>query len=382
MNRRHHAIAAALLTFVFGVVGHAAAQLEVRVTAPDPGGEAGDVEDASLTGALAQALIDAGLPALRARDGGAPCRDGCLRVHVRRLAAQRFLVEVRASARSSARAQLQLGAAAAAFDVAHALAIEVEALVERTRAQRARAARPAALITASDATPATPPVTSDAPPSAVVSADGESPQPLGALRRDRRQASDDSTLTSLSVAETPAQVAPPSAPSAPVDDARVALDVAAMMLASPGDDHLFMLGSTVGARVRIAPGGELRAGIAFLRPERRWLAGTSYRRELLPLQLALSGQVPQLPALRLGVGVEGILVGVDESGHERPSSWSLGALGRTEYRYAIRSFALLAAAQAALHPASWHTGPRDPQPLAGMPSLTVSLALGLQFTIF
>jgi hypothetical protein len=160
------------------------------------------------------------------------------------------------------------------------------------------------------------------------------------------------------------------------------LDVAALLLAAPGDDHLLMRGSTVGARVRIGRGADVRAGIAFLRPERRSVGDTSFQRELLPLQLVVASQLPRLRALRVGVGAEAVLVGGEVSGRERPSSWALGAIGRVEYRHAIRSFALLAALQTALHPPPWRTGPRDPLPLAGVPLWTMSAALGLEFTIF
>jgi hypothetical protein len=196
-------------------------------------------------------------------------------------------------------------------------------------------------------------------------------------------ATDDGTLPYLPIDDAPAvQAVAPPAPAPTIADARLGLDVAALLLAAPGGDHLLMHGSTVGARVRIGKSGDVRAGIAFLRPERRTQDGTLYQRELLPLQLVVANHLPRLPALRLGVGAEAVLVGGEESGRERPSSWTLGAIGRVEYRYAIRSFALLAAVQTALHPRPWRTGPRDSLPLAGLPAWTVSTALGLEFTIF
>jgi len=139
-----------LLTFASGVAGRQAVRFEVSVTAPDRSA-GGDVEDASLTGALAQALIDVGLPALRASDYAAPCGDGCVGVLVQRLADQRFLIEVRASA-EAVRAELELGPASP-FDVAHALAIQVEMLADRLLQRRKLRARRARPKTADAATP-------------------------------------------------------------------------------------------------------------------------------------------------------------------------------------------------------------------------------------
>ena len=86
--------------------------------------------------------------------------------------------------------------------------------------------------------------------------------------------------------------------------------------------------------------------------------------------------------LRAGVGLEASVVDIEDAGREYPSSWSLGALGRAEYRYAIHRFALLGAVQAALHPAAWRTGPRHLRSASSLPPWTLSLALGMKFTIF
>ncbi|HET6148083.1 MAG TPA: hypothetical protein VFH68_11185 [Polyangia bacterium] len=356
------------------------ARLEVRVTAAAPGGGA-DLEDAGLSGALAQALIDAGLPATRAHDSGAPCHEGCLSVRVQRTAARRFVVEVRAPG-DSARAQLQLAAGASSFDLAHALAIEVEVLSARTHARRRRPPRAAPVMAAAGETHTAPVIADDAPVPAAAPASPEAARTSGPAPV-RFAGDDDATLPHSPIDDAPAvQAAPP--PRAPtVDDARLGLDVAALVLAAPpGDHHLLMYGSTVGARLRLGQNGDVRAGIAFLHPERQSRAGIRYQRELQPMELVVASSLPRLRALRVGVGAQATLASGEESGRERPSSWAFGPIGRLEYRHAIRSFALLAALQIAMHPPRWHTGPRDPLPLAGVPPLTMSAGLGLEFTIF
>jgi hypothetical protein len=100
----------------------------------------------------------------------------------------------------------------------------------------------------------------------------------------------------------------------------------------------------------------------------------------------VASELPRVPALHVGVGLEAVLVSGEVAGRDGPSDWSLGAIGRIEYRHAIRSFALLAAAQAALHPPPWRTGRADkssnPSPMTDMPPWTMGAALGLEFTVF
>ena len=160
----------------------------------------------------------------------------------------------------------------------------------------------------------------------------------------------------------------------PQAEARVALNVAALMLVGTSGG-LFMHGSTLGVRVLFGRRLDLRAGISFLRPE----DGT-YHRELLPLQLSATIDVPRLSGLRAGGGVEAVLVSGDEGARDSPSAWSLGAIGRLEYRHAIRSFALMSSVQAALHPRSWSTG--DLAPALAIPPWTLAASLGLEFRIF
>jgi hypothetical protein len=363
-----------------------ATRLEVRVTEPAARGGAPDVdtdvEDAGLTGALAQALVDAGLPATRARVGAAdaPCGDGCLRVLVQRTGAQRFVVDVRATGQSS-RALVQLNASASAFDLAHALAIQVEVLADRTHAARRRTAHAAravraALASTDDAGPADATAPAGTPADSAPADQVVAPGAVAPARAD-------ATPPSRSPDEPPTVRTAPGAPGA--RDARLAIDVSALVLAAP-DGDLFMHGATVGTRVRIGHAGQVRAAIALLRPQRRSLVNTPYQRELLPLELVISGEVPRVPALHVGVGLEAVLVSGEVAGRDGPSDWSLGAIGRIEYRYAIRSFALLAAVQAALHPPPWRTGREDqspsPSPMADMPPWTMGAALGLEFTVF
>jgi hypothetical protein len=168
-------------------------------------------------------------------------------------------------------------------------------------------------------------------------------------------------------------------PPQPQAEARVALNVAALMLVGTSGG-LFMHGSTVGVRVVLGHRVDLRAGISFLRPENGKDRAAAYRRELLPLQLSTTLEVPHLSGLRAGGGMEAVLVSSDAGAGETPSAWSLGAIGRIEYRHAIRSFALMSSVQAALHPRSWSIG--DGAPALAMPPWTLAVSLGLEFRLF
>ena len=141
-----------------------------------------------------------------------------------------------------------------------------------------------------------------------------------------------------------------------------------------------MHGASLGVRVRVSHRLDVRAGITFLRPQRTRVDGISLRRELLPLQLATSVEVPRLPSLRVGGGLEVLAVSADSEHRELAPAWSFGAVGRVEYRHPIRSFALLASMQVAFHHGSWIAGSADNPPFV-VPPWTLAAALGLEFRV-
>jgi hypothetical protein len=167
--------------------------------------------------------------------------------------------------------------------------------------------------------------------------------------------------------------------AAPANE-RMALNVAAMVLAGTAGG-LFMHGSTVGIRLRVTHRLDARASLSLLKPQNISHQGDAYRLEMLPLALAAAVEMPGVPGLRLGGGVEGLLIGGERSGREAGLYWSIGPIGRLEYRYAIRTFALMASLQAALHPASWNTA-GNAGPLVTVPPWTIGASLGLEFRIF
>src|SRR4029079_6798926 len=112
------------------------ARAEVRVTASDRDGNA----DAGLASALAQALVDAGLPAAPGRRSRGECRDECVGVSVRKTDTGGFMIEVRARG-ELALELVRVDPGASSFDRVHALAIEVELLAARAHPPRGRRAR-------------------------------------------------------------------------------------------------------------------------------------------------------------------------------------------------------------------------------------------------
>jgi hypothetical protein len=318
---------------------------EVRVTASDGGGTA----DQALARELTQALADVNLPA------GAPgatsaCRDDCLDVSVRRTSPDQFLVEVR-SHRKAAEASVQLAPLASPFDRAHALAVQIELLADRTQTPRRRRA----------------PV--------VIAARDPDPPVLVAMEEPEE----------IPLAPPPALPAPPpvvavvATPEPQVADERLALNVAGTSLVGTSGG-LLMHGAAVGLRIHLGRRIDLRAALSLLRPQRVRTEGSFLRRELLPLQLSAMLPFPRLPSFRLGGGVEALAVSADSEHREVPSAWSLGALGRGEYRHPIRAFAFLAAVQVAYHHPSW-VALGDGNPLFVVPPWTVTAALGLEFRV-
>jgi hypothetical protein len=324
---------------------------EVQVTAMSLAGG----EDAGLGNALAQALIDSGLPATRVHEGSAEC-ERCLQVTVRQVAPERFIV--RANSRDAAsEATVQIASVASTFDEAHALAIEVESLSEHVRVEEDRAARRSTVTKTERATvlSPTPVATSPVTPSAstaVFAARDSGPPPADAARP---------LLEPVVLPE------------------RLSFDVAATVLLGTSGE-LFMQGVLVGARTALGSRLDVRASIALLRPQNVHQSGPPYHREVFPMRLLATLAPPKLSAIRAGGGVEGLSVSDDVAGQESPPSWAIGPLVWLEYRHAFHGFALFAGAHAAFHPPAWTLRGDSPRPLP-YPSWTLGASVGLGFGI-
>jgi hypothetical protein len=140
-------------------------------------------------------------------------------------------------------------------------------------------------------------------------------------------------------------------------------------------------GPTVGLRLRLTHSLDVRAAASFLGERDYEYRGNVYKIGVLPLTLAAAVEIPGVPNLRAGGGVEALLIHTERSGQEAPLHWAFGPMARLEHRWAIRTFALISALQAALHPASWNTA-GNPESLVTVPAWTVGLAVGLEFKIF
>ncbi len=336
---------------------------DIRVTVTDVGG----ATDAGLADALARTLAEAGLTASPAHRRSDDCADECVYVSVRKLEDRGFLVEARAR-RAVARMPVTLGPTASSFDQVHALAIEAELLAERVRPPRRRPAPKAQM--------AAQPAPAPSPPANVATDADERPPRMSPYLR-----SSTAGMTTAAAAASPApalqtQAPPPVAPT----EERLALNVASMILSDTAGD-LFMKGATIGLRLRLTHRLDARASVSLLHAE-NIDAQAGAKLDILPLALAAAVEVPGIPSLRLGGGVEGLVVGGgDSTGLEPPWYWSIGLMSRLEHRYAIRSFALMSSLQVALHPKSWNTA-GNAGPLVTVPPWTVAASLGLEFRIF
>jgi hypothetical protein len=309
--------------------------------------------DGGLAHALSQALMDAGLPARSSAGGGTACRLPCLRVTVRKTSEDLFVVEVRSGDQHTS-TPLRLDAAASSFDRAHALAVAVELLADRPRAARLRHRARASARERENAS---------STPAAVV---------------DERSSQDSATRAPAAPPPTEAAIAIRPT-QLPVPDERLALNVALTSLGGT-TGGLLMHGATVGVRLRVGAGVDVRAAICLLRPQHVRSDGVWLRRELLPLQLVATVGAPSLPTIRAGLGVELISIAGDLKGQEMPAAWSPGPVARIEYRHRVRTFALLASVQGAFHHASW-IAIGDGNPRFVLSPWTVSGSLGFEFRI-
>jgi len=338
---------------------------DIRVTVTDVGGAA----DVGLADALARTLAEAGLTASPAHRPSGDCGDECVQVSVRKLDEHGFLVEVRAR-REVARAPVRLAPTASSFDQVHALAIEAELLTERVRPPR-RKHGPKTMSASAQPAPAPSP-----PEDVATDADEPPPPPM-------------SPDLHFSSAYTPTTAAAPGAVSAVLEqaqprvvpaDERLALNVAGMVLTDTAGE-LFMRGVTLGLRLRVTRRLDASAFFTGMKAQNVVRRGDAYQLDMFPFALAAAVEIPGVPTLRVGGGVEGLLVGGERSGREPPPYWSIGPIVRVEHRYAIRTFALMSSLQLALHPASWNTA-GNAGPLVTVPQWTLGASLGLEFKLF
>jgi hypothetical protein len=339
---------------------------DIRVTVTDVAGAA----DVVLADALARTLAEAGLTASPAHRPSGDCGDECVHVSVRKLAEHGFLVEVRAR-REVARAPVRLAATASSFDQVHALAIEAELLTERVTPPRRKQGPKTTLIASAQPAPAS-------SPAGDVATDAPAP-PL----------SPTSPAVDSSSADTPTMLAAPGAVSAALEqaqprvapaDERWALNVAGMVLTDTAGD-LFMRGVTLGLRLRVTRRLDASAFFTGMKAQNVVHRGDAYQLDMFPLALAAAVDIPGVPTLRVGGGVEGLLVGGERSGQKPPQYWSIGPIARLEHRYAVRAFALMSSLQLALHPTSWNTAGNG-GPLVTVPQWTVGASVGLEFKLF
>ena len=319
--------------------------------------------DADLTSALIGALADTGLAATSADTDSAFLCPGCISAAVHRTAPRRFVIEVRAGDKAS-RTSVELDANASSFDVAHALAIEVEMLTDDVRKTQRAAATRGRERAPRPSSPSSRPIalTSESVPGEAVSPAPKVSLPAPAVQVPTTQASPELATKPLP-APTPTET-------------RLALSIGATTLIGTTGD-LFVYGLAVGARVALGPRVDLRAGFSMLGPQRSSVDGVPFTREVRTIALSSTIRLPHFTRLRAGGGLESMYVITNE----KDAAWSVGMVGKVEARYAIHNFALLAAAQAAYHPAGWRRAMATPESFLA-PPWTVGATLGIEFRLF
>jgi hypothetical protein len=339
------------------------------------GGAARDPVDPE---SVARALADVG-ELVVAGGSRQSCDQRCVRVAVRSLGDDRYLIETRGRARVL-RSSLQLSPAASRFDRAHALAIEIELLVTRARDARASATRRpsgtkvaaalddrrTATVAAAPPAPADPATDGDASTAAV--------EPEGdELPAERAPAPPPPPAPAIAVAASVA------ASPAPVRE-HLALSVAATVLTGLSSG-MFQRGFALGIRVPFNQWLDVRAGGSLLRPEGRTVDGVKLHRELLPLDVLATVALPGIPGTRSAVGLDAHFITGEKAGVDAPEAWSLGISGGLEYRRTVRSLVLTSSVLGYYHPTAWRTrGPDDP--LFATPVWSLGVSLGLELKVF
>ncbi len=366
---------AALLVALVGLfVPHAGAAQErppVYVELSEVSGAAGN--DASPTvEAIAHILVGAGLP-VSLGHARQDCGAACVHVTVRREPGDAFTIEARYLDRST-RTSLQLPASTSSFDGTHALAVQVELLVDATLNQRTprrvATAQPASAARVPEETPldqpqVAPPDTARDAMRASVELDGAGPpraiQPLP---------------VSLGItAELPrAATARPE---------RIAFQADAITLGT-ASGGLITFGLALALRVPLGERYDVRLGAAVLDADRETEGEMHFWRKLNPLSLYATTVIPSLPGLRVGAGGEAVaMVGEGLAKQSEPSfAWSLGVVGHVEYRIPVRSFTARVALASAYHPFNDRLVGSDSVTLLEYPHWTMSASLGLEFRLW
>jgi len=326
--------------------------------------------DASAEADLARALLDAGVSIVA--DSFPGCGYSCVRVVVRGDDSRQFYLEVRSSKRV-ARGALRLSKSASRFDQAHALAIQIELLEARARADAPVSHRRLAGV-------------APVPQASVADVPGPSNQldasegaPVGWERVVKRIQGDEAPAPSspLTVMSTPTSPVQPIERSEP----RVALGVSLITLIGLSSDvDMVARGIGLEARAPVGKWFDLRVGGALAGAERSTTQGTHSHRGVLPMYTTATIAVPHLVGLRAGTGIEAFFITGDDGGADEPGAWSFGTRTSLAYSHAVRTFAITAAANALFHPMALRTKTATYPPF-DVPVWILGLSLGLEFRV-
>jgi hypothetical protein len=342
----------------------------VQVTATDPGG----VELASLSDAVARALVVTGATVVVGPSAQVRCGPQCARLTVVKHSAVRYRLEARQSGRL-AMGELQLPGGASSLDIAQALAIEARLLMRwptvpvlesaRPRVATRDASTPAALVlNPSDEGAAPQPV----PGTAVAMVGGLPPVPA--------------SLGPGPVSEGPRLPVPDPTADAPhivephrVSD-RLAFSTSATVMHGLGSGFA-AIGLHIGARAAIVDGLEARLGISLLEPNRAEDAIGNLRTRARPITATLDAAVPGVNGLSAGVGAELLLVEVDRrDGPPDASAQSLGGRAQVELKRSLGHLSATLELYASMHPGGGTSGV-----LESFPRWSMGGSLGLLFPL-
>jgi hypothetical protein len=312
---------------------------------------------------MARALTDVGLSAVAAADVPRGCGDRCVKVAVREIDDQSFAIEVLRGGQL-ARVVGRLPDGASEFDRAHAMAVQIEVLLERISA----APRPRP--------PACPPSPTDQAPAVALAA-----SPVAVALAMPPVGSDPATPASnpATAAGPPtlaARVAAATAP--PAGTERLALEVSGTYFGGLSSD-LSTTGIGLGLRLPIGERLDLRTRTALLRPVWGKDQGLRFQRDLLPVDALVTSALPDLPSLRAGLGMAAVHVSDDDP--LTRSVWAFGPIARAEYRLPVRHFSFTAAIQGSFLPRAWRLmAARDRS--FSLPAWNIGASLGIEFPLF
>jgi hypothetical protein len=330
----------------------------------------GGAKDATTEADLARALSDAGVSVSAGEAFPRSCVYSCLHVVVRGGAPSQFYLEVR-NARQAVRGALRLSTSASPFDQAHALAIQIELLGARARADAVASRRRPSRNKARAA------IVADARES-LRHSDG--PQ-FGGLEPLVEDSQIDRVASAASLPPTVSIPAPTIQRTERVEP-RVALGVSlTTLIGLSGEAGLVARGIALEARARLGERFDLRAGGALTGAERGTAHGGQFHRGVLPMYASTTIAIPHLAGLRAGAGIEAFFITGDQEGTDQPAAWSFGTRTSLVYSHAVRTFAMTAAANALFHPMALRTDAATIPPF-NVPQWILSASLGLEFSVF